>query len=211
MNQTTKLDVDELMHLALHAANKNQPEKAIDHLKQLLDILPKNGKAYYLLGALHAEIGMYDRAIEEMTKAVELDPNIPTAHFQLGLLYITSGRVEEAKKAWKALDTLGEKDPLFLFKRGMLSLAQDDFAACIADLQQGISLNKVNPNLNNDMQKIITSAEQALEKQDKNPLPQKTATVSKISTDKEPAESSKKAKAGKHVLSAYKQHDETDK
>jgi tetratricopeptide (TPR) repeat protein len=64
MNQaTTKLDVDELMHLALHSANKNEPEKAIAHLKQLLDILPKNGKAYYLLGALHAEIGMYDRAI----------------------------------------------------------------------------------------------------------------------------------------------------
>jgi tetratricopeptide (TPR) repeat protein len=211
MSQTTKLDVDELMHLALHSANKNEPEKAIAHLKDLLDILPKNGKAYYLLGALHAEIGMYERAIEEMTKAVELDPNIPTAHFQLGLLYITSGRVEEAKKAWKPLDASGEKDPLFLFKRGMLSLAQDDFAACIADLRMGISLNKTNPNLNNDMQRIIVSAEQALNQQDKNPQPQKSATVSKLSTDKEPAESSKKTKAGKHVLSAYRQHDEADK
>jgi tetratricopeptide (TPR) repeat protein len=211
MNQTTKLDVDELMHLALHAANKKEPEKAIGHLKELLDILPKNGKAYYLLGALHAEIGMYERAIEEMAKAVELDPNIPTAHFQLGLLYITSARVEEAKQAWKPLDKLGEKDPLFLFKRGMLALAQDDFAACIADLRLGISLNKVNPSLNNDMQKIITASEEALNQKDKNPQPQKSATVSKLSTDKEPAESSKKAKAGKHVLSAYRQHDETDK
>jgi Flp pilus assembly protein TadD len=211
MNQTTKLDVDELMHLALHAANKKEPDKAIGHLKELLDILPKNGKAYYLLGALHAEIGMYDRAIEEMTRAVELDPNIPTAHFQLGLLYITSGRVEEAKKAWKPLDALGEKDPLFLFKRGMLSLAIDDFAACIADLRQGISLNKVNPNLNNDMQRIINSAEQALNQKDKNPQPQKPVAIDKKATEKETTESAKKTKAGKHVLSAYRQHDEADK
>ncbi|MEW8228417.1 MAG: tetratricopeptide repeat protein, partial [Candidatus Thiodiazotropha endolucinida] len=85
-NESTKLDSDELMHLAMHAENH---EQAIDYLKRVLEISEDNGKAYYLLGAIHAEIGMYDRATEEMTRAVELEPDLPTAHFQLGLLHVT--------------------------------------------------------------------------------------------------------------------------
>ncbi|MES9948138.1 MAG: tetratricopeptide repeat protein [Candidatus Thiodiazotropha sp.] len=156
-NESTKLDSDELMHLAMHAENH---EQAIDYLKRVLEISEDNGKAYYLLGAIHAEIGMYDRATEEMTRAVELEPDLPTAHFQLGLLHVTSARVEEAEHAWRPLDKLGESDPLFLFKRGMLHLVKDEFNACIEDLSQGIALNSQNEALNNDMRKIISKVEQ---------------------------------------------------
>lgn len=204
--QPPLLDADELMHLALHATNNNQPEKAIAYLKKILETDPKHGKAWYLLGALHAEIGMYDRAIEEMSQAVKLEPNLPTAHFQLGLLYVTSARVEEAREAWKPLDKLGENNPLFLFKRGMLHLVNDEFEACIADLNKGISLNDFNPNLNNDMQKILASAEQVLSNQAKGVQPKPAPAAN------EEKASSKKSKSGKHVLlSAYQQNYEEDK
>jgi Flp pilus assembly protein TadD len=157
-NENAKLDSEELMHLAMVAENH---EQAIAYLKRVLELSQDNGKAYYLLGAIHAEIGMYDRAIEEMTRAVDLEPDLPTAHFQLGLLYITSGRVEEAENAWRPIDDLGESNPLFLFKRGILHLANDEFDACIADLNLGISQNNLNEALNDDMYKIITKAEQA--------------------------------------------------
>lgn len=204
--QPPLLDIDELMHLALHATNNNQPEKAIAYLKKILETDPKHGKAYYLLGALHAEIGMYDRAIEEMSQAVRFEPNLPTAHFQLGLLYVTSARVEEAREAWKPLDKLGEENPLFLFKRGMLHLVNDEFEACIADLNKGISLNDFNPNLNNDMNKIAAAAEQALNN------PAKGTQSRQAPAGAEAKTPSQKSNSGKHVLlSAYQQDYEDDK
>ncbi|MEW8689442.1 MAG: tetratricopeptide repeat protein [Candidatus Thiodiazotropha endolucinida] len=192
-NESTKLDSDELMHLAMHAENHGL---AIDYLKRVLEISEDNGKAYYLLGAIHAEIGMYDRATEEMTRAVELEPDLPTAHFQLGLLHITSARVEEAEYAWRPLDKLGESDPLFLFKRGMLHLVKDEFDACIADLNQGIALNSQNDALNNDMRKIIHKAEQI-----------RSPSSSSTELNKEQS----KSDGGRHILlSAYQRDDETE-
>lgn len=156
------LNADELMHLALHATEHDTPDKAIRHLKQLLELEPRNGKAQYLLGALHAEIGMHEQAAEEMAKALELEPDLPaTARFQLGLLHITSGRVDEAEQAWQALDRLGEDDPLFLFKTGMLHLVRDEFEECAQALRAGIERNRLNEDLNNDMRKVLQDAEKA--------------------------------------------------
>ena len=149
------LDTDELLHLAIHASQQNQHEETIRYLKQALELSPDNGKVHYLLGAEHAEIGLYDRAVEDISQAVKLDPSLITAHFQLGLLHITSGRAEEAIKAWKPLDKLDSKNPLYLFKTGMQHLAQDEFDQCIANLTQGITLNTMNEALNKDMQRII--------------------------------------------------------
>jgi tetratricopeptide (TPR) repeat protein len=187
-NQNHRFDSDELLHLAMHV---DSVEQAIDYLKQAIELSQDNGKAYYLLGAYHAQIGLYDRAIQEMTKAVELEPNLFTAHFQLGLLHISSGRVEEAELAWKALDHLDTNDPLFLFKRGLLHLARDEFQACIDDLRRGISMNDLNESLNDDMQNIISQAEQSQSIQDSLPM-------------NNPVEEKAPIDSGQHILlSAY--------
>lgn len=189
---TAALDTDELMHLALQASGQAQTEQAIGYLKRIIELQPSHGKAHYLLGALHAEIGMYDRAVNDIERAIGLDIDMPTAHFQLGLLHITSGRVAEATAAWEPLDNLGEKDPLFLFKRGLLHLAQDNFTACIADLKHGMSLNATNPALNQDMARILAQAE---------PLAASTETAADETADTA-------ASGGKHVLlSAYNRND----
>ncbi len=161
-NDTERLNADELMHLALHATQHDTPDKAISHLKRLLEMQPENGKAHYLLGALHAEIGMHDQAAKDMSKALDFDPELPaTARFQLGLLHITAGRVEEAEQVWQPLDSLGEQDSLFLFKTGMLHLVRDEFEACAQALRNGIENNRINEDLNNDMQRVLLDAEKA--------------------------------------------------
>lgn len=157
------LDSEELLHLAINASENSETEKAIGYLKRALDITPDDGKAIYLLGSLHADIGLYDRAIEEMTRAVQLDPGIDVAHFQLGLLYLTSQKAEEATNAWSHLDYLDESNYLYLFKEGLISLINDDFTGCIQKLKQGIQNNQINAPLNNDMLKMIQAAEKAIE------------------------------------------------
>ena len=159
MGQSSLLNADELIHLALHAMGNDLHDKAIVYLKKLLDADPENGKAHYLLGAIHAEIGMYDLAVDEMSLALDHEPELDTARFQLGLLHVTSGRVEDAEKVWRGLDELGDKNPLYLFKEGMISLVNDDFDQCIDCLQRGISLNELNEDLNVDMRQIVKKAE----------------------------------------------------
>lgn len=162
-SQNALLDTEELMHLALKATETGDGDKVLKYLKQLLDIEPNNAMALYLLGAQHAQMGMYDRGKDEMARAVELEPNIPpTAHFQLGLLHLTSGEVPKAMAAWAPLDKLGDEDPLNLFKHGLAYLAQDEFAKCIEYLEKGIAVNDRYPALNPDMQTFMDKAREAL-------------------------------------------------
>jgi tetratricopeptide (TPR) repeat protein len=154
-DKISRLDADELLHLAMAAAKQDRHEDAIGYLKRAIEMDPNHAKAYYFLAAEHAQIGLYDRAVEEMEKSVQLDPSLHTAHFQLGLLHLSSGRASEAIAAWRPLDQLGESNPLFLFKQGLECLAKDEFGACREYLTKGIALNVANPDLNADMQRVI--------------------------------------------------------
>jgi len=162
MSSGNSLDADELLHLAIDASQKDHNDKSIEYLKQALELEPNNGKIHYMLGAMHAELGMYERAIKDMQKAVEVEPTLDTAHFQLGLLYITSGDVESADKAWKPLNRLSKSDALYLFKTGILQLTNDEFQECIDTLERGIKLNDNNLPLNKDMLMLIEKAKAAL-------------------------------------------------
>lgn len=65
---SARLDADELLHLALNAAQANRHEEAITSLKRALDISPNDARMHYMLGAEHAQIGLHDRAVEESGK-----------------------------------------------------------------------------------------------------------------------------------------------
>lgn len=191
---TSELDSEEFLHLAMQASARGEHEQAISSLKRALAKTPGDGRIHYLLGAEHAQIGMYDRACEEMRQAVELDPKLDTAHFQLGLLHITSARPEQAAAAWKPLDALGPEHSLYLFKIGLLHLARDEFNECGELLKKGIALNRSNPALNNDMQRVLQEVERHLQ----------TAVAPSVSST-----TAKRTKAPRHVLlSAYRQDDE---
>lgn len=159
-----KLDAEELLQLALRASDENKHEDAIAYLRRGLALKPDEGRLHYMLGAEHAQIGLYERAREEMARAVELDPSLVTAHFQLGLLWITSGRPAEAEAAWKPLDKLGKEHFLVLFKTGMLHLARDEFRQCVECLERGIQGNHFNEALNDDMRRVMRDVQERLGK-----------------------------------------------
>jgi tetratricopeptide (TPR) repeat protein len=184
------LDAKELLHLGLHASQHDDPAKAIDYLKQCLALEPENADATYLLGALYAQIGIYDRARETLARAVDLNGSQTTAIFQLGLLHLSSGDVGQAAHVWARLDTLSEDHSFNLFRRGLLALANDDFAQCVSLLERGIEANTFNEALNNDMQRLKASAEAAKERSAA-PMESPSATEG-VST-------------GQHLLGSYRQ------
>src|SRR5215510_15548903 len=89
-------DVDEYVHLALHANAKREPHACIGYLKEALRLDPDNTRAIYLLAIQHAEIGLLDRGIAGLTKVLALDPTFDIARVQLGLLMLDRGWAAEA-------------------------------------------------------------------------------------------------------------------
>ena len=153
------LDGQELLHLAVAASDRNETDRAIGLLKQAIEVEPGLAKAHYLLGAEHAQIGLFDRAMVEMQQAISIDPDLDAARFQLGLLQLTSRQVDAAKSTWQWLNRLGVDHYFVLFKSGLEHLARDEFVDCVRCLRQGIALNGANAPLNNDMERLAKQAE----------------------------------------------------
>ena len=156
------LDAEELMHLALRAMDADNNEEAITYLKRALALAPNEGRLHFLLGAVHAEIGLDERAIAELTRAAQLAPELHTAHFQLGTLLLKHGEVDRAMEAWRPLDVLDRNHPLYLFKTALTRLAEGDYAQCIAELKQGIARNDENEFLNVEMREVLARTEALL-------------------------------------------------
>lgn len=166
---TTGLDAEELLHLALAASNRNEAERAIALLKQAIDVDPGHAKAHYMLGAEHAQIGLFDRAMEEMQRAIVLDPELDAARFQLGLLQLTSKQVEAAQATWQPLERLGAEHYFVLFKTGLEHLARDEFDACLQCLRRGIASNQANGPLNVDMERMAKQVQALVDQQSSGP------------------------------------------
>jgi tetratricopeptide (TPR) repeat protein len=184
----------------------DKDDEAIAFLKRAISLAPEMGQLYYLLGALHAEIGLIDRAVEEITRAIELAPELSTARFQLGLLHLSTGAFDEAQEAWRPLDQLDENDPLRIFKTGLVHLGNGELEACVVELKRGLAVSK-HGSLNDDMRGIIekTESELAAAKPEQSAAPQRKP---------EPA-SRQMAKRGQgdtqHVLLAGYRHEDAKK
>ena len=156
MNSASKLDQDELLHLAIEATQRGEHGSAISYLKEGVSRFPNDGRIAYVLGAEFAQIGLYDKAEEEMKRAISLEPQLYTAVFQLGLLLMTQGKVSEAKTVWDKLDVLNEDHALRLFKNGLVSLADEQYNVARILLEKGLVLNTFSPELNQDMQNVLS-------------------------------------------------------
>jgi tetratricopeptide (TPR) repeat protein len=190
MGDSAALDAQELLHLGLYASQHGEPHQAIECLKRCIALEPESPKATYLLGALYAQIGLYDRAKSTLSRAVELNPDEHTASFQLGLLYLTSNEIPEARAAWAKLDALPADHFLVSFRSGLLALIADEFAKSLVFLDQGIKTNQLNEALNEDMRKLSASVQAAA-------APPGTAVV-----DGDPLAVTK---SGHHFLGGYRQ------
>lgn len=194
------LDAEELMHLALKAMEQDRDDDALIFLKHALVLEPEDGRLHYLLGALHAELGMRVRAIKEISRAVALDPELHVAVFQLGMLYLGSGDTDKAQQTWASLDKLGEDNVLLVFKAGMTHFLNEDYEQAIAVLERGCELNDIAESLNDHVAQIIEQARLLLADKTSPPEAHNSNDAQRGRPDKPSGSDSK------HVLlSAYQQ------
>jgi tetratricopeptide (TPR) repeat protein len=83
-------------NLGIAINEQGDPEAAIAHYRQALELRPNYAEAHYNLGRLLVQKGELDEAIVHYEKALEINPGDAEAHNNLGAALFASGRVDEA-------------------------------------------------------------------------------------------------------------------
>jgi len=157
-NFTQVFDTEELLHLAAHAGTAGNVHTALAHLKELLQREPKHARALYLLGAQHAEIGLFPRAIAEMKAALSIEPGFEIARLQLGLLLLDRHQLDEAKQQLSQL--AGSAMPaLRLYSAALIALADDQLPRARELLGQGLKQTPINAAMSALMKRIYDGLE----------------------------------------------------
>ena len=149
-----KLDLDENLHLAMHASSTGQHHACLSYLSEVLNEQPDHPKALHLLASQHAELGLTERAIEELTRAVRIDPRMEIARFQLSLLLLDKKRHEDAVAHLLLLGS-SASESLRLFSQGVLALAKADTPQAMSRIAAGLAAPAENPALSKLMQRLL--------------------------------------------------------
>ena len=89
---------DHMTHynLALAYISMDQKEKALEHLRKVIELAPGFSGAYNNLGVLMMEQGKYDEAFDNFIRALSCDENSAIAHNNLAVVLLKRGRLEDA-------------------------------------------------------------------------------------------------------------------
>lgn len=182
------LDVEEYLHLALHASSVKDHHACLRYLREALQLEPRNARVLYLLAAQHAELGLIDRGIAGMRAALEREPKLDIARFQLGLMLMDTGRAGEAREHFAQLGASADQ-ALRAYADAITALADNDAAAAQEKLRMGLTFPTANPALLENMRRLLERLSQQVEA----PKP-----------GGRPAESSAGSEAGQVFLGAYR-------
>jgi tetratricopeptide (TPR) repeat protein len=147
------LDAD--LKAGIAASQSGDVDAALIAFHRALASTPANALTYFLIGSEYAGSGQTDLAETALMTAVVLSPKFQLARYQLGLLQFSSGRAGLALGSWEPLLDLDSNSHLASFVRGFAALATDDFAAARSHFSQGLSLNKDNLAVSEDIRRLL--------------------------------------------------------
>jgi tetratricopeptide (TPR) repeat protein len=148
------IDVDEYLHLALHASAANDPHACLGYLKQVLQQQPKHPQALYLLATQHVQLGLFERGMAGLKAALALEPGLEMAHFQLGVLLLDRRQTDEARRHFADLSRSPDQ-ALRSYAEAMIALADDDSALAQRCIVMGLARRQLNSPLAVFMRRML--------------------------------------------------------
>jgi tetratricopeptide (TPR) repeat protein len=103
---------DELTYgaFAMTGSDGKQSKKAIQALKQAIQVRPHDAKLYHQLGALYVQLNLDANALEVLKHAVRLNRQNAASWTLLGHVAARLGRHDEAWQAWREVIRLNPND-----------------------------------------------------------------------------------------------------
>lgn len=152
--RTNMFDIEEYLHLAIHASSVGNHHACMTYLKEVLQQQPANAIALYLLAVQHAELGLNDRAVKGLQASLAIRPDLEMARFQLGVMLLDKKRLSEAREQFAALR--GSRAPaLRTYCEGMMAVADDDRVLAREKIVLGLSVQDGNPALAALMRRVL--------------------------------------------------------
>jgi len=96
-----KESVEELMKVASKAMKNKDMDGSLSALGKVLEIDPRNAKAWNNKAVILAKKGMAEDAIDAFDKAIDLSPNVTKLWIAKGTVLLKSGNKELAKASFK--------------------------------------------------------------------------------------------------------------
>ena len=87
---------------AMRALGKQDYEKAIEALKEVVEAAPYLASAQINLGIAYGRIGNLEAAEASLLAALEANPRHPVAHNELAMVYRRTGRFSDARESYEA-------------------------------------------------------------------------------------------------------------
>ncbi len=123
-----------LANLATLYTESARAEKAVELMKQIMDINPNHAEAHFSLGYIYRYTGMNAEAVEEMEKAIAIDPENPGFRSIL-VSYQFAGDLEiafESSKRYEKSEFLLGYQGAFLFRMGKEDEAVEYINRCLS-------------------------------------------------------------------------------
>ena len=134
--------------------NEEKYREALIEFKNIIQLDPKDAKAYHQLALIHLKLGgMPDLRADfgELSKAVEIDPTIQDAQLKLGEFYLLSQKPKEAKKHADIVLTSSPQDPKGHLLRGRSLIVEKEFEEGITELKKSLELDPDNEQIYLDL------------------------------------------------------------
>jgi tetratricopeptide (TPR) repeat protein len=141
------------LRAAIALLSGGHQEEGVRLLQGLLDVVPDNADAHFLLGAEFAELGLWDQAEAAFKRTVELAPTLAPARLQWGLVYFVNGQLDAARDIFQPL-TQGDDAALALYGEGLVRACDNHLEAAARSLRLGLAEPQAIPVLASDMARL---------------------------------------------------------
>jgi Tfp pilus assembly protein PilF len=121
---------------------KQNYEKAIADLTQVINSAPKGIVPYFVRGITYDFLNAYDKAIMDFTQVITLNPNYPAPYVGRGAAYYNQQKYEEAIVDFNQAVRLNPNYSLAFYHRGNAFLANLNYNQAISDYTKAIEINE---------------------------------------------------------------------
>lgn len=148
-SEAAKPKAEDLYQQAVTADRADNPDQAVDLLKQALAAKPKLKEAHYLLARIYSDRGMYDESIGHLKAAMQLKH--PEAQRLLARVYHRAGKLDEAESLYDELLKKNPNDGDLRYRLGKVMLDKGDLNSAGSTFRQVLQLEPNNAAAHNGL------------------------------------------------------------
>ena len=125
------------------AADRN--DRAVDPLKKIIELDPKNETNFYYLGLTYFKIQQYDQAVAAFQQALAVKPDFAHAWYQIGSSHFNAKKFREAAAAYRKYVELTPDDATGWLNIGVAYIQAKDYEAALEPLRKCVDMKPNDP------------------------------------------------------------------